>query len=53
MFKDTCLIAHKRTDRSPRILDLKNPQTAAGLERDHLIMSTKSINVQQTCIINA
>jgi hypothetical protein len=25
MFKDTCLVALKRTDRSPRILDLENP----------------------------
>jgi hypothetical protein len=25
MFKDTCLIAHKRIDRSPCILDLENP----------------------------
>jgi hypothetical protein len=27
MFKDTCLITLKRTDRIPHILDLENPRT--------------------------
>jgi hypothetical protein len=27
MFKDTCLIALKSTDRIPHILDLENPHT--------------------------
>jgi hypothetical protein len=27
MFKDTCLIALKRIDRIPHILDLENPRT--------------------------
>jgi hypothetical protein len=40
MFKDTCLVAHKRTDQSPRIFDLENPQTATALERDYLTAST-------------
>jgi hypothetical protein len=37
MFKDTCLIAHKRIDRSPRINSLEIPHIVSALERDHLI----------------
>jgi hypothetical protein len=32
MFKDTCLIAHKRINWSPRINGLEIPHTTAALE---------------------
>jgi hypothetical protein len=45
MFKDTCLVAHKRIDRSPRVLDLENPQTVAAPERDHLNTRTHNHSI--------
>jgi hypothetical protein len=53
MFKDTCLVAHKRKDQSPRIYCLEIPRTVAVTVRNHLIAGTHSINIQQTCIMNA
>jgi hypothetical protein len=53
MFNDTCLVAHKRIDQSPRIIGLEIPRTAAAPKRDHLIVGTQSIKMQQTCIMNA
>jgi hypothetical protein len=50
MFKVTCLVAHERIDRSPRIDRLEIPRTDAAPERNHLIASTQSINKQQTCV---
>jgi hypothetical protein len=50
MFKVTCLVAHEGIDPSPRIDHLEIPQTAAALERNHLIASTQSNNMQQTCV---
>jgi hypothetical protein len=50
MFKVICLIAHERIDRSPRIDRLDIPRTAAAPERNHLIASTQSLNMQQTCV---
>jgi hypothetical protein len=38
MFKDTCLVAHKRIDQSPRIYCLEIPHTVVALEQNHLIM---------------
>jgi hypothetical protein len=49
MFKDTCLVAHKRIDQSPRILDLGIPRVAVALEKDHLIEAhNHSINQNAT-----
>jgi hypothetical protein len=50
MFKVTCLVAHEGIDRSPRIDRLEIPRTAVVPERNHLIASTQSINMQQTCV---
>jgi hypothetical protein len=50
MFKVTCLVAHERIDRSPHIDHLEIPQIVAALEQNHLIASTQSINMQQTCV---
>jgi hypothetical protein len=50
MLKVTCLVAHERIDRSPRTDRLEIPRTAAAPERNHLIESTQSINMQQTCV---
>jgi hypothetical protein len=36
MFKDTCLVAHKRIDRSPCMFGLEIPRTDAALKRDDL-----------------
>jgi hypothetical protein len=48
MFKDTCIVAHERINRSPRIDRLGIPRTIAALKHNHLIASTQSINIQQT-----
>jgi hypothetical protein len=53
MFKVTYLIAHERIDQSPRTECLEIPRTAAAPEKNHLLASTQSINMQQTCIMNA
>jgi hypothetical protein len=53
MCKVTCLLAHERIDQSPHTERLEIPQTAVAPEQNHLIMSTQSINMQQTCIMNA
>jgi hypothetical protein len=53
MFKVTCLVAHKRIDRSPHIERLEIPRTDAASAQNHLIVGTQSINMQQTCIMNA
>jgi hypothetical protein len=37
MFKDTCLVAHKRIDQSPSMYCLKIPRTTAAPEQNHLI----------------
>jgi hypothetical protein len=50
MFKETCLVANERIDQSPRIDRLEILRTATCLERNHLIESTQSINMQQTCV---
>jgi hypothetical protein len=50
MFTVTCLIAHERIDQSPCTDPLEIPRTAAALERNHLIVSTQSTNMQQTCV---
>jgi hypothetical protein len=52
MFKVTCLVAHKWIDRSPHI-GLKIPWIATSPSWNHLIMGTQSMNMQQTCIMNA
>jgi hypothetical protein len=52
LFKDTCLVSLEKIDRSPHIERLETPFTAAAPEGNHLIMSTQSINMQQTCIMN-
>jgi hypothetical protein len=48
MFELTCLVAHKRIDRSPHTDRLEIPRTIAALEQNHLIASKQSINMQQT-----
>jgi hypothetical protein len=50
MFKVTCLLAHEGIDQSPRTDHLEIPRTAAAPEKNHLIVSTQSINMQQTCV---
>jgi hypothetical protein len=50
MLKVSCIIALERIDRSPRIDHLEIPQTAAAPEQNHLIASTQSVNMQQTCV---
>jgi hypothetical protein len=46
----TCLVAHERIDRSPHIDHLEIPRTVVAPDRNHLIVSTQSINMQQTCV---
>jgi hypothetical protein len=53
MFKDTCLVAHKRIDQSPRMFGLEIPQTVAALKRDHLTRGTQSLKMQETSVMNA
>jgi hypothetical protein len=53
MFKVTCLVAHERIDWSPHTEHLEIPRTTAALEQNYLIESTQSINMQETCILNA
>jgi hypothetical protein len=48
MFKVTRLVAHERIDQSPRTYRLEIPRTAVAPDRNHLIASTQSINMQQT-----
>jgi hypothetical protein len=50
MFKVTCLIAPERIDQSPHIDHLEIPLTATVLEQNHLIVSTQTINMQETCV---
>jgi hypothetical protein len=38
MFKETCLIAHKRKDQNPRIKCLEIPRVVVALAQNHLIM---------------
>jgi hypothetical protein len=47
MFKDTCLIAHKRIDRIPCIIGLEIPWIAAAPERDHLTVRTYNHSIIQ------
>jgi hypothetical protein len=42
MFKETCLVAHKRIDRSPRIECLDIPRAAATPMRNNLIVGHTS-----------
>jgi hypothetical protein len=53
MFKDNCLVAHKRIHRSPRMFGPEIPKTTAALKLDHLTRGTQSLKMQQTCIMNA
>jgi hypothetical protein len=48
MFKVTCLITHERIDQSPHTYRLEIPRTVVAPERNQLIVSTQSINMQQT-----
>jgi hypothetical protein len=38
VFKDTCLVAHKRIDWSPCMYCLEIPQTVVAPEQNHLIV---------------
>jgi hypothetical protein len=44
MFKDTCLVAHKRIDQSPHIFGLEIQQTVVAPKQDYLTQSTHSLN---------
>jgi hypothetical protein len=48
MFKDTFLVAHKRKDQSPRILDLESIR-ASALERILFTHKDKQAKAKQLC----
>jgi hypothetical protein len=54
MFKDTCLIAHKRKDQSPRINCFKIPCTVVAPEWNHLIaghtINHNATNMNYACM---
>jgi hypothetical protein len=50
MFRVTRLVAHERIDQNPHTDRLEIPRPVAASERNHLITSTQSINMQQTCV---
>jgi hypothetical protein len=50
MFKVTYLVAHEGIAQSSHTDRLEIPRTATASERNHLIASTQSINMQQTCV---
>jgi hypothetical protein len=53
MFKVTCLVAHKRIDRSHHIERLKSHKLLQLQSEITELWDTQQINMQQTCIMNA